>query len=321
MKYQVLFENFIGAVKDSIPRNTKVSAVLTDILKIEKEAVYRRLRMEVPFTFTEIANVSQHLGISMDDIIDCNTPKTRPLHLKFIEYANPMEVDYIILEHFLALVKQLKAASDSEVTFSCSTLPSVLYLNYETITRFYLFKWSYMYGETGGVKRFDEIVIPPRLRQIQQELVSEARHIRTTNYIADNMLFNSLVNDIKYFESIHLISSEDVQVLKKELLQFIDDTETLAASGRHAGTNNLVNLYVSNINFETCYTCAETPDMHVGMIKAFILNSVASQDDLTFQKIKNWLQSLKRVSTLISQSGEQQRILYFEKQRDTVNTL
>lgn len=321
MKYQVLYDNFIGAVRNSIPRNKKVSAVLTDILKIEKEAVYRRLRMEVPFTFTEIANVAQHLDISMDDIIDSNPSKTRPLYLKYLDYTDPMELGEVILENLLGLVKQLKASSDSEISFSCSTLPPLLYLNYEQLTRFYLFKWAYMYGESSGVKRFDEIEIPPHLAQVQQEIVNESRYIRTTNYIGDSMLFSSLVHDIQYFSSIQLIAEADVRLLKQEIARFIDDTEMLAASGRYADTRNTVNFYVSNINFETNYICAETPDMHVGMIKTFILNVISSQDELTFQGIKNWLHSLKRVSTLISQSGEQQRILYFARQREMLDRL
>ena len=321
MKYQVLYENFIDAVKNSIPRNKKVSAVLTDILKIEKEAVYRRLRMEVPFTFTEIANVAQHLDISMDDLIDNNVSKNRPLYLRFIDYTDPMELGEVILENLLNLVKQLKAASDSEISFSCSTLPPLLYLNYEQITRFYLFKWTYMYGHATTVKRFEDLELPARLNQIRQEIVSESHSIRTTNYIADSMLFHSLLHDIQYFLSIQLLSEQDVQSLKQENGQFIDDTENLAAQGHYPDTRQVVNFYVSNLNFETNYICAETPDMHISMMKAFILNVISSQDDLTFQRIKNWLQSLKRVSTLISQSGEQQRILYFSKQRELLQAL
>ena len=321
MKYQVLYENFIDAVKNSIPRNKKVSAVLTDILKIEKEAVYRRLRMEVPFTFTEIANVAQHLDISMDDLIDNNVSKNRPLYLRFIDYTDPMELGEVILENLLNLVKQLKAASDSEISFSCSTLPPLLYLNYEQITRFYLFKWTYMYGHATTVKRFEDLELPARLNQIRQEIVSESHSIRTTNYIADSMLFHSLLHDIQYFLSIQLLSEQDVQSLKQEIGQFIDDTENLAAQGHYPDTRQVVNFYVSNLNFETNYICAETPDMHISMMKAFILNVISSQDDLTFQRIKNWLQSLKRVSTLISQSGEQQRILYFSKQRELLQAL
>lgn len=321
MKYQVLYENFIDAVKNSIPRNKKVSAVLTDILKIEKEAVYRRLRMEVPFTFTEIANVAQHLDISMDDMIDNNVSKNRPLYLKFIDYTDPMELGEVILDNLLTLVKQLKSASDSEISFSCSTLPPLLYLNYEQITRFYLFKWTYMYGNAAAGKRFDEMEISEHLNQIRQEIVSESHYIRTTNYIADSMLFCSLVHDIQYFLSIHLISEQEVRSLKREIAQLIDDTENLAAHGHYPDTNQEVNFYVSNLNFETSYICAETPDMHISMMKAFILNVISSQDDLTFQRIKNWLQSLKRVSTLVSQSGEQQRILYFAQQREMVNAL
>lgn len=52
----------IEAIKEKIPANSNLANVLIDILFIGREAVYRRLRGEVPFTLTEAGNYLQKIG-------------------------------------------------------------------------------------------------------------------------------------------------------------------------------------------------------------------------------------------------------------------
>lgn len=59
----------IEAIKKKIPSKGSIANLLMDILYIGKEAIYRRLRGEVPFTFAEAAIISRKLEISLDDII------------------------------------------------------------------------------------------------------------------------------------------------------------------------------------------------------------------------------------------------------------
>ena len=55
MKNYIVNE-LIAAMKERIPRGINLANYLTDALCMGKEAVYRRLRGEVAFTFDEIAN-------------------------------------------------------------------------------------------------------------------------------------------------------------------------------------------------------------------------------------------------------------------------
>lgn len=321
MRYQLLFENFVGMVEKSIPQNTKLSAVLSDILQIEKEAVYRRLRMEVPFTFSEIATVAQSLGLSIDNMISAIPTKSRPLMMTLIEYIEPAEIDYIMVENYVNLTKQIKNMVGAVASLSCSSLPTSIYLKYENINRFYLFKWMYLYSAPGDVKPFSGIHVTDRLRKMQKQLYESLRGIHTTNYIWDRFVFYYIVEDIKHFASIYLISEEEVNALKAELGSLLAEMEYMAANGCHEDTGTRINFYVSNINFETDYTYFEAPAFKLSMLKAFSLNAVATQDDKTFEKVKSWMQSLKRVSTLISESGEKQRVMFFEKQKMILDNL
>ena len=57
--------NLIEAMKEKLPLKGQLADMLMDTLYIGKEAVYRRLRGEVPFTLQESALISRKLGISL----------------------------------------------------------------------------------------------------------------------------------------------------------------------------------------------------------------------------------------------------------------
>ena len=59
----------IEAAKEKVPAGANLANTLMDILYIGKEAIYRRLRGEVPFTLAEAAVISRKLGISLDKMI------------------------------------------------------------------------------------------------------------------------------------------------------------------------------------------------------------------------------------------------------------
>ena len=59
--------NLIEAMKEKLPLKGKLADMLMDTLYIGKEAVYRRLRGEVPFTLQEAALVSRKLGIRSEE--------------------------------------------------------------------------------------------------------------------------------------------------------------------------------------------------------------------------------------------------------------
>lgn len=73
--------------------------------------------------------------------------------------------------------------------------------------------------------------------------------------------------------------------------------------------------------FEATYTYIEKQDYQVSLLRVYSINSMDSQSPQICQIQRNWIQSLKRHSTLISESGEAQRIEFLQKQRTVIDTL
>jgi len=169
-------------------------------------------------------------------------------------------------------------------------------------------------------KHFEEMEIPQKIVDKQKEYAHAVDHIHSVDYIWDNMIFSHLVNDIQYFCDVHLISDEDKNLLKEELLLVVDDLEELASRGK-SKTGNDVKIYISNINFEATYSYLDTSSIQLSLIRIYSINSITTQDSEMFRGLKEWIQSLKKFSTLISESGEMQRIQFFKQQREIIGTL
>lgn len=320
MNKMTAHEKLLNEIKLKISHKENIANTLMDILYIGKEAVYRRLRGEVQFTLQEAEIISRELHISLDGILESDLLKSRPFRLNLIEYIDPLEPDFRVMKEFIDVLKLMRDDPDSEIGSAANILPQSIYMKYEYLTKFYFFKWTYQFKEEGLVKPMCEIEINNRLKGVFKEFIAESMQIKNTYYVWDNSIFLYLVNDIKYFYKIGYILQDEIVSLKSDLLRFLDDLEELAAKGKFETGNN-VSFYISNINIESTYSYVQTQDYKISLIKAFSLNSVASVDEKTFEKVKVWVNSFKRLSTLISESGEIQRVRFFNKQREIINLI
>lgn len=321
MSKDLIHEKFVGAIREKIPHKATLTNTLVDLLRLEKEAVYRRMRGDVAFSFAEIASISHKLGISLDNLVGAHSAKSRPYQLSLVEYVDPIEDDYRMWGLYNERLREAREDPTSCSVECMNLLPAIFLLDYEYITRFYLFKWYNQYGHSDKTAHFRDIETADKLVDVQRVTANESKYIRKTVYVWDPLIFQYIVNDVQYCSSIRLIDPGSVRLLKQELLHLLDKMEILASRGAYSETGNPIQFYISNINFDASYSYLETKKLRISMIRAFILNSVVSLDEKAYEIFHNWLQSLLKSSTMISVSGEKQRILFFEKQRQIIGGL
>ncbi len=320
MKTETLNNSLIEAMKEKVPKGVNLANVLMDTLYIGKEAAYRRLRGEVPFTFTEASIISNALGVSLDRVSGTKSSTNALFGLNLINYTNPYDTYYSSIENTVHILRTVRNDSTAEWFEVSNIIPQRFYFSYDYLSRFLLYKWMYQHEKVNGVRYFSEMETTDKLRRIRHEYVQLCKEVPSSNFIWDSMMIISLINDIKYFASINLVKPEEVQLLKEELLLLINSLEDVAAKGAHDNGNG-VRIYVSNINFEASYGYIEAENFKFSTIRVYSINMIYTADKKVFENHKNWIQSLKKYSMLISVSGEMQRIQFFEKQRAALSEL
>ena len=159
--------------------------------------------------------------------------------------------------------------------------------------------------------------VPEKIINAHKKLSESIRKVGKTYFVWDSNVFQSVVKEIKYFAGLNLISTSDVMYLKNELQQLLTDLEHLSIKGEFNEGHELY-IYLSNIDFEATYSYVSRKDYQISLFRVYSINSMDSQSPQICQIQKNWIQSLKRHSTLISGSGEAQRIAFIEKQRTII---
>lgn len=285
----------IKAMNEKLPNGTNLANTLIDMLYLGKEAVYRRLRGEVPFTLAEAATISQKMGVSLDKLAGTNADSNAIFDLNIIRQTDPLETYYSIVDNYVKIFRDLNRDPSSELCTSSNMIPQTFYLKYELLSKFRMFKWIYQFEKIDIEKHFEDIEIVDKLLEKQREFVRESQEFGHTEYIWDDKLFIYLINDIKYFASVHLISHEYVQKLKKELLQLLDELEGIATRGAFK-TGQEVCIFISNINFEATYSYIASSAYHISLVRVFAINSFATHDAQVFNSVKEWIHSLKKFS-------------------------
>ena len=320
MAKNYIVKELINEMKERIPQGQNLANYLTDTLYMGKEAVYRRLRGEVAFTFDEIAVISHNLGISIDQIIGNHLSNRVTFDLNLLHSPNLYESYHEIVERYLRIFSSMKEDGNAEIYSATNTIPFTLYSSYEYLSKFRLCRWIYQNGKVKTPNSLSDMHVPEKIITAHKKLSEGLKRPRKTFFIWDSDIFQSFVKEIKYFAGLNMLSDDDIEVMKQELNRLLDEMEQIAARGEYPNGNK-VYLYLSNINFEATYTFLEKGSFQLCMFRLYAINYMDSQHPEICRAQKEWIQSLKRYSTLISQSGEIQRMIFFTKQREIVDTL
>jgi len=314
------YDFFVESLSKRHPKKSQLVEVLMDLLCLEREAVYRRLRKEVVFPIHEIVKISAAWNISLDELIGIHTG-TISFMMKKINYFDPSEEELLEVRRRVHRLEHLKEYNNSECMEVCNKLPRSLTTLFPILFRFDNFRWAYQYGNLNEKPLFSKMIISKRMYRKISDYQENIRHIDSMGYVWDPMMFEYLVHDILYFHSILLITDKEKGLLKQKLLELIDYLLDIANKGYFPETKKKVNIYISKVQIDTNYSYFYTEELKMCRIHAFDKYDLFSYDTELVENFRMWMQMKKRTSIQISETDEKSRLDFFTRQRELINTL
>jgi len=315
------YDHFIETLLAKYPKKTQLTQALTDLLCIEREAVYRRLRKDVAFPIHEIVKIAAAWNISLDTIIGVN-PGQISFRMQTTNYLEPSEIEMDNLNRRVKRLEHLKSDPDSEYLVVSNNLSRTLTSGFESLYKLNIFKWKYEYGGTEGTPlHYSQTVIPQEVSDVALRYYRLMKTVGNTSFILDQMLFEYLIRDIKYFQSILLITEKEKDIIKKELHELLDYLLDVANKGYYPETKKKVSIYISKVNINTNYSYFYTEKLKLCRVHAFNKYDIYTFDTEMLDYFRAWMQLKKRTSIQISEVDEKSRIDFFMKQHQLVNSL
>lgn len=314
------YDNFLAALEERYTSKADLVNSLADLLHLEKESVYRRLRKNVSFSADEIMRIAGAWNISIDNIVSANFGKGSPFSLKQVEFVDPSEEDYAIIEQHNRDL-ELVAADPHGISIEIvNALPRGLYARSEPLTRFFTMKWRHKFSPEKALT-FGEIHIPERMRKLDLEYVRIEHGISEMHSIHDPRMIENLVCEIVYYRSIGMLTHDDAILLRDELLILVDYIENVTLTGLFPNAKNKLFFYLSHTWIETEYVLFKSRDFNLSLVKVLERNFISSLDEMVLDRFMKMALATKRMSVLMSESNALQQAEFFSRQREIIREL
>ena len=314
------YDYFLDTLYKKYPKSGQLTQDLMDLLNMEREATYRRLRKQVLFSAHEIIKIASAWNISLDKITGIESGEIS-FQMRQMNYVDPTKEELNFLRQIIQSISIFRNFPDTEFMDICNKLPRQLVAGFESLNRFYLFKWIYQYNIEKETIPYCDIIISEEKTKLTTEYNRAIKQVPNTNFIWDRRLFDNLINDIQYFCSIYLITKEEKELIKKDLYALLDYMLEVANNGYYPETQNKVNLYISKVNVDTNYSYVYTPEANICFVHVFEKYEIYTFNVEMVKNFMMWMQLKKRSSIQISEVDEKSRIEFFTKQRQIIDSL
>jgi len=315
-----LQDNLIATIRERIPEGKNLTSYLSEKLILGRESVYRRLRGEINFTFDEIATLSLDLGFSLDNVIGYKKDENALFNIHMLQKSDYFDIYINKMLEYGRMFREMGKHPDTKARVSVNTMPYFFHIKYKNLSRFRIYKWLHQNQKIGTNDPFSSFNLPEKILDAHKVFYQDTLQIPDITIIMDNNIFWSAAKDIEYFFKRGLLSEDDVKLLQDELYDMINLLEQMTTEGvTKSGTK--ISIYVSAVDLEASYLHFESGGVQFSQVRIFSISAIDSHNEGLCKIQKEWIESLKKYSVLISQSGEMQRFEYLNKQREHVGKI
>lgn len=324
MKQSLFINNFINALKQKVDKRSILVSLISETLDIEKESASRRLNGSVNFSADEMAILALKLNISLDGSLFNGSEH---FHFPSFTMHSPMKAQSI---NTLALgiesdLQQLSNIIDWESTDYGSMithLPLEFIIPHESLVKFSYFKWGYYYVGTSEFENYENWEVPNEFFKLNDKIIRLKSKLEKALYIWDNSVIWGYVNDIKYFASIGIMNSDSLKLVKEELHDMLYKFENmLKGIGPASIPMKNVDIYISEVNLGAGFIYLISENKWCSNFYTYFVGSGYNEDYNTTIQLREWMNSMKKICTLISGSGIKERKLFFNEQHQVVDTI
>lgn len=312
-------------IKEMLPQHVSMVDAVSEILHVSSDSAYRRIRGETPLVLEEARQLCNHFHLSLDQLLNVKSNYTlfqadrvHHLELNFQKY----------LEGILTRLQQVNGFMRKEIIYLSKDLPFFHNFLSEPLFAFHYFFWmkSIIRHPDFEDKHFNMDCLTPELKQMGAE-ISHLYNIIPSTEIWNTECVNSIIFQLEYYrEAGYISSSADVKKIYESLESVIYHLKDQAENGCKflPGENpqtkkNNYRFFYNRATLGDNTLVAVTEQIKTVFINYDVINYMSTRDEKFCNDIYDDLQALIRRSTLISETSEKQRNIFFSIMLGKIN--
>jgi hypothetical protein len=304
-------------IREMIPQHISLVDAVSDILHVSNDSAYRRIRGETPLVLEEAYLLCTHFHLSIDQLLNVKNNST----LFLTNYINSSQYTFEnYLKDLYQQVKQIEGFMHREIFFLTKDLHIFYNMLSEPFFAFRYFFWnkSIVSNKEYATKGFELNCLSPEVKALADEMAAIYSRIPSVE-IWNTEAVNSIILQIEYYKESGIFSSSaDILAIYDSVEETLNHLKEQAELGVKFRIGENPSMKKQNLRF--FYNRVILGDNTILVITDHtktvylnynVLNYMITRDEHFCNNTHNEIEMLMRRSTLISDTGEKQRNIFF----------
>lgn len=316
---------FLETCKESA-KSSNFARDLAELLGVNTDAAYRRMRGTTALTFSEIEKICSHYKVSFDSTIGYRG-RTSPF-----QFNSMFKDDFQILEYLKEINSSLLALAhepDSRLTMTAMDLPYFRQFGFKSLRRFKMFYWqrSVLNLEAFKHLKFDALAFKEEYEAISDEIFINYHKVDSTEIWAPETVDSTIKQVQYYLESGLFESKESALSICQDMFSLLAklEREALLAkkvfSTKEETYTSKFAMYQSDILLSNNSVQGFTNDRVYTYVSFNSFNSLMSYAPPFSEECSAWIKQIRLKSILLSEVSEKLRYQFFQSLRSRITSL
>jgi hypothetical protein len=316
---------FFQHIKGKLPPHISIADAVAELLNISTDSAYRRIRGDKPISFEELQKLCLHYRVSLDQFLNLESDNfiffgkiNRDSGFAFMDW----------LEEVLRQYSMISSFEKKHIYFLLKDLPFNLHFRIPELAAFKCFVWMKFFSDYDPDKEMKFTFNYPGFEKhyaIGQKIVDVYNTIPTTE-LWNTEAINTTIRQIEYYyESGNIISKEQAFILFEKVEELINHIEKEAELGFKytMGVQPVkalaeYRLFNNELRLGDNGLLAEMGDMKVAFVNHSYMHFIGTKDEAFCKAMSKNLNNQINKATLISTSGERERVKFFNLMREEI---
>jgi len=304
-------------IREILPPSTSLTDAISEILHVSNDSAYRRIRNETPLVLEEAKLLCEHFQLSLDQVL---STKNNSVLFENIRINNQQYTYEQYLTDLTGLVHHINSFNEKEIIYLTKDIPIFHNFYFKPLIAFRYYFWmkTILKHPDYVTKTIDLNVIPPEIEAMSRELLIYYQKIPSTE-ILNTESINSVISQIEFLKETGVFSSaEDIRMVydsvKETILHLKVQVEHgckfLPGEKPHTKKTNF-NFFYNRVVLGDTTVLVKTGETKTVYLNYDVLNYMVTRDVNFCNQCDEDISNLMRRATIISQSSEKQRNIFF----------
>lgn len=304
-------------IKEMLPPSVSLTDCISEILHVSTDSAYRRIRNETPLVLEEARELCEHFNLSLDQVLNIKNNSI------LFENAKVNNHQYTYTKYLADLVTGLQpfiSLDKKEMIYLTKDIPFFHNFYFQPLIAFRYFFWNKtLFQHPDFATRGVELNgMPADIEDLSRQLTKLYTQIPSTE-IWNIECINSLISQIEFYKDGGLFSSaKDIHTIYQSVKETILHLKDQVEFGCKFMPEE--NPQTKKENFKFFFNRIAMGDNKILLIAGNqktvyltydVLSYVATRDENFCDQCHYDLNNLMRRSTVISQTSEKQRNIFF----------